>query len=164
MNADNKQQCHLTLRKLLMGQIHQIKAINHYFSELRSAIAENKLDELNQLLDENKATNNEIQELEDARNRVLTQYGFENNVAGFEKCIALCDQNNEIARHYQLFINELQELQKSIQVGRLLVVKGQEQTRRALQMLIGSGRATSMTYESNGTADHSADQRHLAQA
>ena len=163
MNAETKQQCHLELKYLLLGQFNQLKALNHYFAELKSAIAENKLDDLNSLLAENKAANNEIEELDITRKQLLEKYGFEASAYGFRSCITDCDKDNVLARHYQLFTTELEILQKSIRVGRLLAFKGQDRIRRTLQSLVGLERSTSMTYASNGDADHSVDRRHLAQ-
>jgi flagellar biosynthesis/type III secretory pathway chaperone len=106
----------------------------------------------------------DIEQLERQRYQLLSTYGFSENSDGFEKCVAWRDNpQGLVAELYQQLIQGLVQLQHSIQINNLLVIKGGDRVRRSLEVLTGVGTAGNCkTYSSNGKTLSPADQRDIA--
>ena len=160
MNADA---CREHIIELLNAHNSRIDAANDYLLEIKTAIAENRLDKLQQSI-ANPLAMQEIEALEQQRHALLARYGFDQNQGGFEQCIDSCDDEaGSLSNLYQQLIQNLVKLQHSIQVNCLLVNKGQDRVRRSIGILTGhAGTGAAKTYSSDGKAIDPAGRRDIA--
>jgi len=165
MNAQSPQQCHKDLLTLLIRQTDELEAINAYLVDIKAAIAEGETEVLNKLLTQQRLPIAEMEDLESQRHRLLEIYGYQADREGLLGCIAWCDNEEIIARQYELFRQALLRLQRGIQVNSLLVSKGKERVRQSLQLLVGQAnneQAITTTYASNGKTDDDSLLRSIA--
>jgi len=162
----NSTQCRTQLTVLLEAHTARISAANEYLLKIKNAIAENKLETLEQTLTSSELPFSDIEKLEQQRHQLLTEYGFSKDSDGFKKCVDWCDGGaGQVSNLYKMLIQCLVELQNSIQINSLLVSKGRDRVRRSIGILTGSGRAASYrTYTSNGKAEQRIGQRDIAVA
>ena len=160
----NKVECHKRLGELLQAQNDRITQANAYLLVIKNAIAEDRIDNLQQSLVSPDLAIDDIEQLERQRLELLTQTGFGDDDASLEKCIAWCDDDSgQLAELYQQLIKNLYDLRHSIQVNSLLVHKGQERVRRSIGILTGSGgNAFGKTYGRKGQAIDPVDRRGIA--
>lgn len=160
----NSKDCRDRLSALLKEHNARISAANQTLLAIKQAIADNKLESLHQSLANSDFAVDDIEQLEQQRYQLLASYGFSKDSAGFEKCVNWCDnEHNQVSQLYQQLIEELVQLQHSIQINSLLVTRGQDRVRRSLGILTGAGAAGNCkTYSSNGKALSAADQRDIA--
>ena len=156
--------CREQLTELLQAHNTRISSANAFLLTIKNAIADNQLETLQQSLANAELGVDDIEQLEQQRYQLLSTYGFSENSDGFEKCVAWCDNSQgDVAELYQQLIQGLVQLQHSIQINNLLVIKGRDRVRRSLGVLTGVGTAGNCkTYSSNGKALSPADQRNIA--
>ena len=160
----NSRTCRERLTALLEAQNARISSANDFLLEIKSAIADNQLENLQQSLSKSELGFDDIEQLEQQRYQLLSTYGFSKNSDGFEKCVAWCDnEQGQVSTLYQQLIQGLLQLQHSIQINTLLVTRGQDRVRRSLGVLTGLGTAGNCkTYSSNGKTLSPAGQRDIA--
>lgn len=159
----NNQQCREQLTALLEEHIQRIAGASEYLADIKQAIAENQLESLQESLAKPGFAVDDIEQLEQQRYQLLSNYGFSQDAAGFEQCMAWCDdETQQVSELYQQLIQNLVRLQHSIQIHSLLVNRGRDRVRRSLGILTGLGSAgTGKTYSSDGKLDAS-DPRNIA--
>ena len=161
--AGREHACREQLIELLNAHNSRIGAANEYLLEIKTAIAENRLDRLQQSV-ANPLAMQDSEALEQQRHALLDRCGFDQDQGGFENCIQWCDDDAaSLSDLYQQLIQNLVRLQHSIQVNCLLVNKGQDRVRRSIGIL--TGHATSgaaKTYSSDGKASDPAGRRDIA--
>lgn len=158
----NSQQCREQLTALLEEHIQRIADASEYLAGIKQAIAENQLESLQDSLAKPAFAVDDIEQLEQQRYQLLSNYGFSQDADGFEKCVAWCDEDQQVSELYQQLIQNLVQLQHSIQVHSLLVNRGRDRVRRSLGILTGLGTtASGETYSSDGKLD-SSDPRNIA--
>ena len=159
----NPDACREQLIELLNAHNSRIDAANEYLLELKTAIAENRLDQLQQSI-ANPLAMQDIEALEQQRHDLLARFGFDQDQGGFEKCIQSCDDDaGSLSDLYQQLIQNLVKLQHSIQVNCLLVNKGQDRVRRSIGILTGhAASGAAKTYSSDGKTSDSSNQRDIA--
>lgn len=162
----NANQCRQRLSELLQAQIGRIASANAYLQGIKSAIAENRLENLQQTLTSPDLAIEDIEQLEQQRYQLLETCGFAKDSDGLEKCIAWCDDDqNQLSELYQQLIKNLFDLRHSIQINSLLVNKGQERVRRSIGILTGANATgTCKTYSEKGQAINPAGRRDIAVA
>jgi flagellar biosynthesis/type III secretory pathway chaperone len=160
----NSNACREQLAELLQAQNAHISSANAFLLTIKKAIAHNQLETLHRSLANPDLAVDDIEQLEQQRYQLLTSCGFSENSEGFEECVAWCDnEQGQVAGLYQQLIQGLVQLQHSIQINSLLVIKGQDRVRRSLGVLTGAGTLENCkTYSSNGQALSPADQRDIA--
>lgn len=160
----NANQCRQRLSELLQAQIGCIASANAYLQGIKSAIAENRLEHLQQTLTSPDLAIEDIEQLEQQRYQLLETCGFAKDSDGLEKCIAWCDDDqNQLSELYQQLIKNLFDLRHSIQINSLLVNKGQERVRRSIGILTGANATgTCKTYSEKGQAINPAGRRDIA--
>jgi flagellar biosynthesis/type III secretory pathway chaperone len=160
----NSNACREQLTELLEAHNARISSANAFLLTIKNAIADNQLETLQQSLENPELAVDDIEQLERQRYQLLSTYGFSENSDGFEKCVAWCDNpQGLVAELYQQLIQGLVQLQHSIQINNLLVIKGGDRVRRSLEVLTGVGTAGNCkTYSSNGKTLSPADQRDIA--
>jgi len=166
MSSTLLSQCRKALSQLFQLQLTKVEEVNHYLVELKTSIAQNNIEAINSNLSQNNLPIAEIENLENRRNQVLSQYGFEADNEGQLGCIKWCDDSDEsLAKLYQLLSISLVQLQKSIQINSLLVNKGQDRIRRSVSLLTGQvNNERSSTYSKSGYSQGANNKRSLSQA
>lgn len=156
--------CRKRLRELLQKQNAGIARANEYLVAIKDAIADHRLDHLQQKLDSPELALEDIEKLEQQRLQLLADFGFEHDNDGMEKCIAWCDDDaQQLSALYQQLIKHLYELRRAIQINSLLVNRGQARVRRSIGILTGAGNSTlGKTYGDKGQAINPADRRGIA--
>jgi len=151
----NNQQCREQLTALLEEHVQRISGASEYLAGIRQAIAENQLESLQESLAKPGFVVDDIEKLEQQRYQLLSDYGFSQDADGFEQCMAWCDDEEQrVSELYQQLIQNLVQLQHSIQVNSLLVNRGRDRVRRSLGILTGLGTSgTPKTYSSDGKLD-----------
>ena len=159
----NNQQCREQLTALLEEHIQRISGASDYLAGIRQAIAENQLERLQDSLAKPEFAVDDIEQLEQQRHQLLSNYGFSQDADGFAQCMAWCDDEKQrVSELYRQLIQNLVQLQHSIQVNSLLVDRGRDRVRRSLGILTGLGNTdSSKTYSSDGTLG-SSDPRDIA--
>lgn len=159
-------QCRERLIELLGAHNACIESANAYLMSIKSAIAENRIDQLQDSLSGPEMPVSKIEGLEAERMTLLQNYGFDGDDNGFKKCIDWCDDEaGQVADLYQQLVQNLMQLQHSIQINSLLVSKGQDRVRRSIGILTGAGSANgSRTYSSEGKTLDSDSRRDIAVA
>ena len=160
----NAVECRTRLIELLEAQTSRIAMANDFLVTIKNAIAENRLDQLQQSLASPDLAIDEIEQLEQQRFQLLSSYGFDTDSGGFEKCVAWCDdEQQQVSGLYQRLIQDLVQLQHSIQLNSLLVSKGKDRVRRSIGILTGVTNAGNCnTYSSNGQTLDPAGRRDIA--
>ncbi len=158
------EQCRDRLIELLRAHNLGIESANAYLVSIKTAIAENRLEALQQSLSGPEMPMAEIERLESERHSLLQAYGFDGDDDGFQKCVDWCDDDGgHVNELYQQLVQNLVELQRSIQLNSLLVSKGQERVRRSIGILTGIGNADQAnTYRSDGRTAAGNDRRDIA--
>lgn len=158
------EQCRARLIELLRAHNICIESANGYLASIKTAIAENRLDQLQHTLSGPEMPMAEIERLEHERHGLLQACGFDGDDDGFQKCVDWCDDDNgHLKELYQQLLQNLVELQRSIQLNSLLISKGQERVRRSIGILTGIGNASqAKTYQSDGKASTQSNQRDIA--
>jgi flagellar biosynthesis/type III secretory pathway chaperone len=166
MSSASPSQCRAALSQLLQTQLAKADQVNHYLAELKTSIAQNDIEAINGTLSQNNLPLGEIEDLENHRNQLLSQYGFEANKEGQVSCIKWCDDNEgNLSKQYQLLSESLIQLQRSIQINALLVNKGQDRIRRSVSLLTGQvNNEKSSTYSKNGQTHAATNKRSISQA
>lgn len=156
--------CREAMGALLARHVAQIDAANAYLQEVKRAVAESDLESLQRSLEQPDFDVNAIERLEGERHRLLQSQGFTADFAGFERCIAWCDDDaGSLAELYRQLVQGLVALQHSIQLNQLLVDRGRDRVRRSLCLLGGiAGAGQCKTYGSDGKAEQSAGRRDIA--
>ncbi len=162
----NSRQCGQHLIELLEAHNARIDVAIEYLDDIKTAIAENRLDNLQQSLDSPELAVDDIEQLERQRHELLTRYGFNRDGGGFEKCVRWCDnEQKQVSKLYQQLIQGLVQLQHSIQINNLLVSKGRDRVRRSLGILTGLNTAGNCKiYSNKGKTLSPSDQRNIAVA
>lgn len=155
------QQCYQSLTDLLQNQTTELQTINNYLTQIKNAVADNDVEALDQLVTQQRLPVAEIEDLQIQRQQLMSNYNFDADNTGFEKCIDWCDQQGTLASQYQNFKQELMLLHRSLQISDLLVSKGQNRIRQSLQLLTGQT-VNTKTYTSNGQSQDSTDGRSIA--
>lgn len=160
----NSSQCREQLGELLETHISRIIRANDYLIEIKKAIAGNQLDTLQQSLSQPDFSVEDIERLEQQRYQLLSSFGFTKDSDGFQQCVNWCDDEQaHVAELYQQLIQELVQLQHSIQINSLLVTRGRDRVKRSLGILTGLGTAGNCkTYSSEGKALDPNGQRNIA--
>ena len=166
MNTASPDQCRQELSQLLEVQLGKIDEVNAYLVTLKTSIAQNDIEAMNDSLSQTSLPITDIEALENNRNQLLVRYGFEVDKDGHEACIAWCDNlEGELSTQYQSLTGSLMKLQRSIQVNDLLVNKGQERIRRSVGVLTGqTNTAVSNTYSKSGQARTVINKRSITSA
>jgi flagellar biosynthesis/type III secretory pathway chaperone len=162
----NKDDCRSQMLEMLDAQNTSIAHANDYLVGIKDAIAENKLDELNQFLATPQLPIEDIDQLEQQRHRLLQDSGFSSDSSGFKKCVDWCDNSEgQVSEAYQQLIDGLVQLQHSIQLNSLLTRKGQDRLKRSIGILTGQPASTQCkTYSSKGQNLQNSGQRNIAVA
>jgi len=160
----NSNECRAQLTALLEAHNACISSANDYLLAIKNAIAANQLEKLQQSLSKPEFVLDDIEQLEQQRYQLLSTYGFSENSEGFERCVHWCDdEQGQVSGLYQQLIQELVQLQHSIQLNSLLVTRGQDRVRRSLGVLTGLGAmGNCKTYSSNGKTTSPPGQRDIA--
>jgi flagellar biosynthesis/type III secretory pathway chaperone len=166
MSSALPNQCQQALSQLLQIQLTKVNEVNRFLVELKVSIAQNDIETINATLSENDLPIAEIEDLENHRNQLLSQYGFKANKEGQAACIKWCDDNEgNLSKQYLLLSESLIQLQQSIQINALLVNKGQNRIRRSVSLLTGQvNDEKSSTYSKNGQTHGTANKRSISQA
>lgn len=166
MRSASPNQCRQVLSQLLQAQQVKVDEVNHYLVELKTSIAQNDIEAINGTLSENNLPIGEIEDLENHRNQLLSQYGFEANTEGQAACIKWCDDSEgNLHKQFQLLSESLIQLQRSIQINALLVNKGQDRIRRSVSLLTGqANNEKSNTYSKTGQTYGAPNKRSISQA
>ena len=159
-------ECRERLADLLKEHQLRIGKANDYLVNIKNAITENRLENLQQSLSNPELSIEDIEQLEQQRHQLLASYGFTEDYDGFEKCISWCDnEQGQLSKLYQQLIESLVQLQHSIQVNNLLVSKGRDRVRRSIGILTGLGSGGNCkTYSSSGKALEVGGRRNIAVA
>lgn len=159
-------QCHQRLSELLQAQIDRITGANEYLLTIRNAIAENRLEALQQTLTSPDLAIEDIEQLEQQRFELLKTFGFSADPDGLERCIDWCDDDQlRLSELHQQLIDRLFALRHSIQINSLLVNKGQERVKRSIGILTGASTAgTCKTYGDKGQTINPTGRRDIAVA
>ncbi|NNE64343.1 MAG: hypothetical protein HKN34_09690 [Gammaproteobacteria bacterium] len=159
------EQCFDQLNSLLKRQVSKIKDLNDYLGDLKSAIAGDDSNQLNQLLGQQRLPTAEIEDLEKQRSRLLKVYGFEADKESLLACIEWCDQQGTLGNSYAQFEKALKRLQHSVQLNHLLVNKCQKRIRQSLYLLTNQIVTDKpSTYSATGATENPSSKRSLAQA
>jgi hypothetical protein len=163
MNKISPQQCHEELTQLFDTQTSELQAINSYLTKIKYAVAENDVEALNNLITEQRLPIKEIEILQEKQHQLMSRYNFKSNNTGLDKCIAWCDRQDKLLDRYQIFKQEMETLQHSLQISDMLVSKGQNRIRQSLHLLTGQT-VNTRTYTSSGQSQESTDGRSIAHA
>ena len=160
----NQANCRKQLIELMRAHIVRIDQARAYLTEIKQAIAENRVEQLQQSLANPQFSLSEIEQLEQQRLELLSQHGFDRDHSGFEACLKWCDDSDgTVNALYQQLVASLVQLQQSIQLNHLLVNKGKERLRRSIGILTGLSHSNSCKiYGSNGEAQNTLGQRNIA--
>ena len=160
----NQATCRKQLIELMRAHIVRIDQARAYLAEIKQAIAENRVEQLQQSLANPQFSVSEIEQLEQQRLELLSQHGFDPDHNGFEACLKWCDDSaGAVDALYRQLVASLVQLQQSIQLNHLLVNKGKERLRRSIGILTGLGQSNNCkTYGSNGEAQNTLGQRNIA--
>lgn len=163
MNSD---QCHTELKQLLTLHNARVDDAIEYLAQVKQAIADNQLEQLQDVLQEPTSVLEELQHLENQRLQLMSTCGFDQDQAGFSECLKWCDNAQEsLDELYQRLVERLVKLQHSVQLNSLLVTKGQERVRRSIAILTGQGKVDQCkTYSSNGKTVDATGHRDIAVA
>ncbi len=158
------ERCRASLIEILRAHNLCIESANAYLATIKTAIAENRLDQLQQSLSGPEMPMAEIERLENERHGLLQTYGFDSDDNGFQKCVDWCDdESGHLKELYQQLVQNLVELQRSIQLNSLLISKSQDRVRRSIGILTGIGNANqAKTYQSDGKASTQSNRRDIA--
>ncbi len=158
------EQCRERLIELLRAHNVCIENANAYLESIKTAIAENRVDQLQQSLSSPELPMAEIDRLEADRRELLEACGFAGDDQGFEKLVARCDDDGgSVGELYARLVQNLEKLQHSIQLNSLLVSKGQDRVRRSIGILTGIGNSNhGKTYRSDGKTTVENDRRDIA--
>ncbi len=158
------EQCRARLIEILRAHNLCIESANAYLASIKTAIAENRLDQLQQSLSGPEMPMAEIERLETERHSLLQTYGFDSGDDGFQKCVDWCDDDSgHLKELYQQLVHNLVELQRSIALSSLLISKGQDRVRRSIGILTGIGNANqAKTYQSDGKTSAQSNRRDIA--
>jgi flagellar biosynthesis/type III secretory pathway chaperone len=159
-------ECQQALSQLLQTQLAKVDEVNRFLVDLKASIAQNDVEAINVTLSEKNLPTGEIEGLENHRNKLLNQYGFEANKEGQAACIKWCDdEKGSLSEQFQLLSESLTQLQRSIQTNALLVKKGQDRIRRSVNLLTGQvNDGKSSTYSKNGQTHGANNKRSISQA
>jgi len=159
-------QCRQRLSELLQAQNDRIDGANEYLLKIKNAIAENRLESLQQTLTSPDLAIEDIEQLEKQRFELLETFGFGTDPDGLEQCIEWCDDDRgQLSELHRQLIKNLFDLRHSIQINSLLVNKGQERVKRSIGILTGTGTAGSCkTYGNKGQTIDPAGRRDIAVA
>jgi flagellar biosynthesis/type III secretory pathway chaperone len=160
----NSESCREQLIELLEEHNDRINRATEYLANIKQAIAENRLENLQDSLSNPDFAVDDIERLEQQRYQLLSNYGFSQDSDGFEKCMAWCDdEQKQISGLYQQLIQSLVQLQHAIQVNSLLVTRGRDRVKRSLGILTGLGAASNYkTYSSDGKTLSTPGRRDIA--
>jgi flagellar biosynthesis/type III secretory pathway chaperone len=160
----NSESCREQLIELLEEHNDRINRATEYLANIKQAIAENRLENLQDSLSNPDFAVDDIERLEQQRYQLLSSYGFSQDSDGFEKCMAWCDdEQKQISGLYQQLIQSLVQLQHAIQVNSLLVTRGRDRVKRSLGILTGLGAASNYkTYSSDGKTLSTPGRRDIA--
>jgi len=162
----NANQCRQRLSELLQAQNDRITGANEYLLTIKNAIAENRLETLQQTLTSPDLAIEDIEQLEQQRFELLKTFGFSADPNGLELCIEWCDDDqHQLSGLQQQLIKNLFDLRHSIQINSLLVNKGQERVKRSIGILTGTSTAgTCKTYSDKGQTINPTGRRDIAVA
>lgn len=162
----SQRDCREQLIGLMRAQNDRVAAATTLLDEIKQAIADNRLEALQQALTDPDLALEEIHQLDQRRTALLQQYGFATDAAAQAQCIEWCDDpQGQLASQQRQLIENLQALQHSIQLNGLLVGKGRDRVRRSLGTLTGNGQAGQCkTYSSSGKTEQDSGQRNIAVA
>ena len=160
----NPEQARPQFQALISAQVADIKTANTYLLQIKQAIAENQLDQLNQLLTSPALPMESIEQREQQRQQLAQACGFSSESEGFRQCIEWCDDDSKsLGRIHQDLHEGLNRLQKALQLNSLLINKGQDRLRRSLGILTGLGsNGQYKTYSSQGKTQSTQGQRNIA--
>ena len=160
----NRTACREKLTALLEDHNTRISRANAFLNSIKNAMADNTLEILQQLVSNPDLATEDIEQLEQQRHQLMESFGFSQDNDGFEKCVSWCDnEQKRVTTLYQQLIAGLVQLQQSIQINSLLIIKGQDRVRRSLGVLTGSASAGNYkAYSSNGKSMSQTGQRDLA--
>ena len=161
MIKTSTQQCLDELSHLFERQISELQEINDYLTRIKNAVAENDIEEMNNLVAKQKPPVAEVEKLQVMQQKLVSNYNFEATGDGLAKCIEWCDLEDRLVIQYENFKQELTQLQHSLQISDLLVSKGQNRVRQSLQLLTGQT-ANTRVYTSDGHSRDSTDRRSIA--
>jgi hypothetical protein len=161
MNETSPQQCYTELSDLFETQISELHAINSYLTKIKNAVAENDVEALNNLVAEQRLPIKEIETLQAKQHQLMSMHNFESNNAGLQKCIAWCDRQDMLIGQFEAFKQEMEVLQRSLQISDILVSKGQNRIRQSLHLLTGQT-VNAKTYSSSGLSQETTDGRSIA--
>ena len=160
MNPEN---CRDRLSELLGLQRERVAAASDFLRAFKDAIAQNDLDAMQGRLQAPAFSIEDIEQIERQRHELLDEFGFGRDAAGMESCLEFCDADGRVERLYQSLTADLVELQREIQLNRLLVERGRERVRRSIGVLTGLGSgAQDKTYGSSGKAELPRGRRDIA--
>ena len=160
----NNESCREQLIELLEEHNERINRATEYLANIKQAIAENRLENLQDSLSNPDFAVDDIERLEQQRYQLLSNYGFSQDSDGFEKCMAWCDdEQKQISGLYQQLIQSLVQLQHAIRINSLLISKGRDRVKRSLGILTGLGAASNYkTYSSDGKTLSTPGRRDIA--
>ena len=160
----NPRECRDLLVELMAAQDEQVTAVRARFDQIRKAIADNQIDNLQQSLDDSDPGFAQLQHLEQQRHALLQRFGYAADAAAQTACIDWCDDaSGQLAAQHAKLVDNLQALQRSIQLSNLLVGKGRDRIRRSLGILTGQAQSGQCkTYSSSGKAEDGPGYRDIA--
>lgn len=166
MSSTSLTQCSQTLGQLFETELVKVNEVNDYLIELKTSIAQNDIEAIDDTLSEKSLPIDEIEGLENRRHQLLIQYGFDTNKEGQAACIKWCDdKEGNLSKQYQLLSESLTQLQRSIQINALLVNKGQDRIKRSVSLLTGQvNNENTSTYSKNGQTHGAINKRSISQA
>lgn len=156
--------CRRELTRVLQAQQQRVSHASAFLKQVKQAVAEDNLDELQALLTQPGFSLGEIESIEAERRQLLQRFGFATDAEGYQRCIDWCDDSDaSLAEQNATLKTGLIDLQHQLQLNQLLVNKGQDRVRRSLGILTGMDTGIQgKTYDSAGKAALSPGRRDIA--
>lgn len=166
-NSDHlsSEHCFSLFSELLHNQISSIKETTEYLNSIKSAIENNQLEPLQDLIKQNSIPLNTIEEQENALFSLTESSGFERNRDGLAQCIAKYDNQDKTLQSMQIELRQaLKKLNTATKVNDHLIIKNKERVHKSLMLLTGNGNTSNQTYSDDGVKHAHSVKRPLAVA
>jgi len=155
--------CKKELTILFGLQIDKLSAITQYLLSIKTAIAENNINNLKQLILEEKLTLDEVEHLENERTAIFKKYNLSTDKNDILENIQIIDKNGSLPRLWQQLKTVMDDLEKAMEISKILLSHGQTRVRQSLSLLTGRPQV-SKTYSSEGKESEYSAKRSIAVA
>ncbi len=162
MNEQERQLCSKQLSQILTLQIEQISSYLDYLSEIKAAITNNQISELNVLLDQT-INPEEIENTQLQQSTLLNKYSFEMNEQGLSAFIEKCCNNNEqLLTLKSVLTDNLKKLDNALLINSILVQKNQHRIKQSIRLLSGHALDNKMSsYSRQGSIENNQSSKNI---